>query len=824
MLIKEATRDSWGWSAADRLTQDLHYIFRQMKRSPGFAAVAILTMALGLGATTAMFSIVNGVLLEPLKYRDPGSLYLARTLPSARARLKGDFPVDARHVEEWRARCRSCEAVSLIQFLELTLVGSGDPQRLPALSVSSNFFRTLGVSPALGRDFLPEEDRNFAAVILTDALWRSRFAADPFILGRAIQLNGESHTVVGIIPSDLHLPQGDQWGALFGPSVEPMIFRPSAWKTAPVSGNGTLNYTSVIRLKAGVRPEQATAELNALQAEFVRRFSLQTSTILIPLQQQITRGASSSLWLLLAAVGAVLLIVCVNVGNLMLVRTTSRYREAGIRLALGGSRGGLFALALKEALALVAIGGCLGLVFADAALKVFVATAPIGLPRLQEVQMDWRVWIFAGVAAAISTILCGLLPAWRLSRIEPQETLKAGSPNSTETGRKLRLGEVMVGIEVALSTVLLIVGGLLMLSFVRVMRVDKGFEVTRIVSQDVNFMSPKYTRGFRRIFVQETVDKLAQIPGVRFAGAINRLPLRGDDWLDDLRDPDQPASAIEHAAVANFRFVTSDYWRAMGIPLKRGRFLDGSDSNLPRAVISERTAEYLWPNQNPIGKRVRGAGGQKPSLEVVGVVGEVRSAGLEKNPPMIVYEHYWRMQPISMSFVLRTQVDSASVIGAVRSILSAADPDMAISPARTMEQIVEESVASRRFQMRLAVAFAISALLLASLGIYGVISFTVARRTQEMGIRIALGARNAQLVAMVVRQGMVPVVCGLASGLAAALFVCRLIASQLYGVAPNDPLTMSAVAALLTVIALGACWIPARRSTRIDPLSALRFE
>lgn len=363
-----------------------------------------------------------------------------------------------------------------------------------------------------------------------------------------------------------------------------------------------------------------------------------------------------------------------------------------------------------------------------------------------------------------------------------------------------------------------------MVSFFRVMRVDKGFDITRIVIQDVNFLSPKYARGMRRIFVQETVDKLARVPGVRFAGAINQLPLRGDDWVDGLRDPDRPGRPIEQAAVANFRFVTPDYWKTMGIPLKQGRFLDESDRNLPRAVISERIAEYLWPNQNPIGKRVRGTGFPKPALEVVGVAGEVRSAGLEQNPPMIVYEHYWRMQPIGMSFVLRSQADSASIIGAVRSILSAADPEMAISPARTMEQIVEESVSARRFQMNLAVAFAISALLLASLGIYGVISFTVARRTQEMGIRIALGARNTELVAMVVREGMIPVVCGLAVGLATALFVGTLITSQLYGVAPNDPLTMSVVAALLAVVAMGACWIPARRASRIDPLRALRFE
>jgi predicted permease len=825
LLIAEVTRDMWGWTALLRQVQDLKYVFRQMGRSPGFTAVAILTLALGLGATTAMFSIVNGVLLEPLKFREPGRLYLARTLPPARSKLTGDFPVNARHFHEWRTHCRSCEQVSLIGFSDLTLIGTGEPQRLPAFRVSFNFFNTLGAHPALGRDFLPEEELpgHFAEVILTDGLWRSRFAGDPSIIGRTIQLNGESHAVVGVMPPDLHLPSGSQWGRFFGPAEAPLIFRPLGFNASQVSGNGSLNYTSVIRLKPGVRPEQAIAELNALQAELVRQFKLETKTTLIPLQDQVTRGARSALWLLLATVGAVLLIVCVNVGNLMLVRTTSRSREAGVRLALGASRAGLFGLVLKEALVLVAIGGGLGLFFAYAGLKMFVAAAPVGLPRLEEVGMDWRVLIFAGLVVAVSTIVCGLFPAWRLARIEPHESLKPGL-TSTETGRKLRVREAMVSVEVALSTVLLIVGGLLMLSFFRLMRVEKGFDVTHVITQDVSFLSPKYARGFRRRFVEDLVAKLAQIPGVRYAAATNMLPLRGDDWTDGLRDPDHPDRPMENAAVANFYFTTPDYWKAMGIPLQRGRFLDASDSNLPRAVISARAAQYLWPNQNPIGKHVRGTGWPKPSLEVVGVVGEVRAGGLEREPPMMVYEHYWRMQPTGMSLVLRTQAHPTSIIAAMRAILSSADPEMAISQAKTMEQIVEATVADRKFQMYLAVAFAISALALASLGIYGVISFSVARRTPEMGIRIALGARGAQLVAMVVRQGMAPVVVGLAGGVIGALLVTRLIGSQLYGVAPNDPLTISAVAILLLAVAVCACWIPARRATRIDPLHALRFE
>jgi hypothetical protein len=332
VFIKEVTRGMWGWNGVERIAQDMKYALRQMVRSPGFSTVAILTLALGLGAITVMFSIVNGVLLEPLKYRDPGRLYLARTVPPANARFTGDFPVNARHYNEWRTHCLSCESVSLIQFQDLTLVGAGQPVKLAALDVSANFFKTLGVQPSIGRDFLPEEDiaGHFGEVILTDALWRSRFDSDPAVVGRAVRINGEVYTVVGVMPPDLHLPKGDEWGAYFGPASAPLIFRPgvSFFQGGRGRAVGNLNYTSVIRLRPGVPVSQGIGELNALLEEFAshNQLHLETRTTLIPLQQQVTRNARSALWLLLGTVGAVLLIVCVNVGNLMIVRTTSRYR------------------------------------------------------------------------------------------------------------------------------------------------------------------------------------------------------------------------------------------------------------------------------------------------------------------------------------------------------------------------------------------------------------------------------------------------------------------------------------------------------------------
>ncbi len=413
LLITEVTRDVWSWNWVERLGQDLRYIFRQLRRSPGFTAVAVLTLALGLGATTAMFSIVNGVLLEPLKYSDPGRLFLARTVPAPRYKITGDFPINARHFHEWREKCQSCQEVSLAEFADMTLSGAGQPEKLATLNISSNFFKTLDVQPVLGRDFLREEELpgHFGEVILTDQLWRTHFSSDHSVIGRNVQLNGETYTVVGVMPANLRLPKGDEWGTFFGPSESPLIFRPLGIDSARESSDGNLNFSSVIRTKPGVSGSAAAAELTALIEPFQRQNKSDLYISLTPMQQQVTRNARSALWLLLAAVGAVLLIVCVNVGNLMLVRTASRYREAGIRIALGATRSGLFGLVLKESLVMVALGGVFGLLLASLGLKLFVAAAPVGLPRLEEVTIDWRVLSFAGGAIAACSVICGLFSA-----------------------------------------------------------------------------------------------------------------------------------------------------------------------------------------------------------------------------------------------------------------------------------------------------------------------------------------------------------------------------------------------------------------------------
>ena len=831
LLIKEVTRDMWSWTAVERFIQDMKYTLRNLRRSLGFAAMAVLTLALGLGATTAMFSIVNGVLLQPMKYPDPGRLYMAQTIVAPRFHAVGPWPVNARHFHEWRKNGRSWEQIALVGRLSLTLRGSGEPERLAGFSVSSNFFRTLGVQPALGRDFLPEEELpgHFHVVILADSLWRTRFAADPSIVGRTIVLNGEPDLVIGVMPPSLRLPKGTEWGPVYTYLLPPAIFRPLGVDVSQDRASGNYNYGSIMRLRPGVQPQQAVAEMNALIADLVRQYHIESKPGITLMQEQVTAGVHSSLWLLLGTIGAVLLIVCVNIGNLMLVRTSGRYREAGLRMALGANRWHLFGIVLKEAVVLVAAGSALGLFLAYVGLKEFVAAAPVSLPRLDEVRMDWHVLTVAFSAMVLSALICGLAPAWRLSRIAPLDSLKSGSANTTESGRRLRFREAMASVEVALSTVLLIVGGLLMASFFRVLHTDQGFAVSRVIIQDFSLISPVYTDARKRSFIESALGKLGNIPGVDSASMINQIPLRGEGGVCGLRDPDRPLdprhpeAASNFAGLSNWRFVAPGYWKTMGIPLKRGRALDANDQNRRVAVVSERVARQLWPDEDPIGRHVLSCDNQPVPLSVVGVVGETRLTP-ERESLLMVYQPYWDTSIVAGSFVLRTHLDPVTVISALHETLRALDSELSIAPAQTMLQILDESVAPRRFETYLSMAFATVALFLASLGIYGIISFTVARRTPEIGIRTALGARPGQVAGMILREGMRPVFLGLAAGLACALFGGQILASQLFGVSPHDAGTISAVIVLLLLVAVCACLLPARRALRIDPVRALRRE
>jgi predicted permease len=823
---REACQDRRGIATLERLRRDGGYALRTLRRSPAFAAVAILTFAIGLGATTTMFSIVNGTLLAPLPYRDPGQLYLGRVTATAFARIASSFPINERIFHTWRTHCTACADVALVGGLGFTLTGTSDPERLAGLQVSSNFFRTLGVQPALGRDFRPEEELPGRArvVLLSDALWRSHFGADPAIVGRPIRIDGEPHEVIGVMGAEVSLPKGEQWGPLFAHDRPPLLFRPLGFDVSTIRDLGSFNYSSLVRLRSGISAPQGVAELNAEITGIAAQMELERfRAMLIPLRDQVTTGVRAPLWLLLGAVGAVWLIVCVNVGNLMLVRATSRHREASIRLALGASRSGLFGIVLSEAAIVVLAGAVLGTALASAAVKLLASWAPVGLPRIEEIRVDWRVLCFTIVAAAASTVLCGVLPAWRFAAAPPQPSLKTGTSQVTDTGPQRSLSQILVGVEVALSALLLVVGGLLIVSFVRVLRVDKGFEINHVITQGVSLILPQFREPAAQTrFIDAVLLKLESTPGVRAAGVTNQVPLHGEVWIDALSGDGRRAEDLRQTA--NFRFVSSGYWPAMGIRLTDGRLIEAIDRSRPVAVLSEKAARLLWPGMSPLGRHVHGGGPRKPLLEVVGVVADVREAGLTQESPAMVYEPYWTMPFPGPSFVLRTDAPVAAAASALRTIVHAIDPEIPLTPLQTMGQIVNDSVEVRKFQVYVAGAFAVSALLLAALGIYGVVSFTVARRTQELGVRMALGAPRAQLLRMVLGDGMQPVILGLLVGLGVALSAGRVIASQLYGVAPHDPAILGGVGMVLVLVALAACWVPARRATHIDPLQALRFE
>lgn len=542
-------------------------------------------------------------------------------------------------------------------------------------------------------------------------------------------------------------------------------------------------------------------------------------------------NSRTALWVLMAAVGAVLAIVCVNLGNLMLVRAGGRLRDAALRQALGASRAQLFRPMMTESLVLALAGGLLGVLLAYAGVQAIVSFAPADTPRLDEVQVDTATWLFAFLVTAGCGVLCGLWPAWRMSRSQPLDALKAGGRAATESGGRLRAREWLVGFEVALSTVLLVVAALLGVSFLRLTGVERGFAVDRILTANVNLPASRYPGDeAKKLFHQRMIEKLESLPGVKRAALVSALPLAGESWGDIVNKEGETGPLVQRPT-ANFRFVSSHYFEAMGIALRTGRAPTEADRSHKVAVISESVARKAWPNGDALGKRIKRTNDPAvASCEVIGVVADVRTVSLEKQPPMMVYVPYWDgayWQGAvwgNASFVLRTSQDASGMANAFRSAVRSMDPELPLAGVRTMGELMGESVGRRRFQTSLAGIFAVSAVLLACLGIYGVISYSVTRRTQEMGVRMALGAPAGGLALMVLRQGMKPVVAGLGMGVLGALWAGQLVGSLLFGVSARDPATISVVVVLLFGVAALACWGPARRASRVDPLVALHYE
>ncbi len=808
------------------LSHELRQAMRTLAREPGFTSLCVVMLALGIGANTAIFSIVDGVLLRALPYPEPERLVSLREIVPALAATYPTFPVSARHFVEWRQRSASFESISVLSTGTGSLTGVEQPERLQVARVSASIFETLGVQPRLGRGFMPGEDsegRDRVAVI-SDSLWKRRFQADPSILGKTILLDSVPCSIVGVLPARFQAPPITVLDS--GPTLpeKPEVFKPFVFSKDELGElMGNFNYPVIARLKPAVTREAAQAELNVIAGQLEKmageKVDLRASAT--SLRESLVVGTRRNLVVLFCAVAAVLLIVCVNLANIMLARAEKRGREWAIRTALGASRMRLIRHVLAETVLIALLGGILGVTIAAVSLHELTRLAPRDIPRLEEVRLDTPVLIFGLMVSVITGLLFGLAPAWRCTRTAPQAALKSGGRTSTGERQGARFRSMLVSVEVALSTVLLVLAALLGNSFMRIMHSEKGFRAPAVLAADLAIPKTKYQQPEQRNrFHEQVLDRLRSQPGVVTAAISTALPLTGETWVDAVWAPGDSRSPWERPMV-NVRFVSDDYFRTMGIPLNLGRTFTDDDRKRKVAIMSERVAETLWPGESAVGRKF--TRGDEQLYEVIGVCGDVK-ADPDKPPVAMVYRPYWDWAPSQVMLAVRAARDPRSVAAAIRAAVRSVDQDVPIPEMRTMQTILEESVARRRFNMMLSGIFAASALLLAALGIYGVVSYTVARRTNEVGIRMALGARPWQLRQMVLGQALLPVFAGLTLGVAAALGTGRIVESMLYEVGSQNPTIIILVVTLLATVAVAACWSPTQRATRVNPIEALRYE
>ncbi len=806
------------------MLNDFRYALRRLIKSPGFTAIAILTLALGIGACTAIFSVVNGVLLRPLAFPQPQQLvWLRETMPVFGP---DPLPVNAHHFQVWRERTTSFGGISIVDPRTSILSGVSQPEQLGHVEVSANFFELLGTPPVLGRSFLPGEETagREHVVVISDALWRRDFAADSAVVGRSILLNGSPHTIVGVLPADFHFPQTRERVGGRGPT-NPDIFTPKVFSSDElVDLLGRHNYGTIARLKPGITLQRAETELNGLAAQIVREAGQPNAilrAIVVPLREAIVGQSRRGLLVLFAAVTSVLLIACVNLMNFLLAQAERRQHESAVRQALGASRAQLLRAALVETLLVALAGGLLGIAVAHDGLAFLLRYAPVDLPRLAGVHVDPGVLLFALAVTLVTGLLFGLAPAWHLASGDPQQALSTSSRTVVGGVRSRRWSDTLVAAEVALSVVLLALAALLGGSFARLLRAEQGFRAPTVLTGKVVIPLAKYSEDKQRLaFFEQVIDRLSATPGITAAAAVNTLPLQGENWVDKAAVVGDPRPEGEKPNV-NVRFISPAYFQTMGLPLRAGRSFDAHDHDRKVIIISEQLARLLWPGLDPVGRRLERIPGEE--YEVIGVAGDVRVSA-ERAPVPTAYRPYWDWPMLGMVVAARAAGDARAAGSAIRAAIQSVDRDVPIPAFHTMDDILGESVAQERFQMLLAGSFAAAALLLTALGIYGVVAYSVARRQKELGLRIAFGATREAILGLVLRHGMRPVLFGLTVGLATALAGGRVLNSLLFETRASDPVTLATVTAALTLIALAACYLPGRRATRVNPVEALHAE
>lgn len=810
------------------ILHDVRYALRMLTKNPGFTIVAVLTLALGIGTTTAIFSMVNCTILQPLAFPESDRLVCLREVILEVVDKYPTVPVSARHFVEWQDRCQSFESISIIDPDTANLTKQEEPERLKLIRASTNLFDTLGIQAVQGRCFIKEEGQEGQnnVVVISHGFWRRKFGGDSSIVGHTISLDNQSHTVIGVLPEKFRFPNMRTFDLVgTGPDGQPDVYTPKVFSENELKQvMGMFNYGAVARLKHGVTQEAALVELNGVAAQLIEMATEKMSLrgFIIPLKESIIAQSRRGLFVLLGAIGAVLLIACLNLAILILARTEQRSFESAVRKALGAGRMRLLRQSLTEMVIIALLGGMLGILLAGILLGTLVKIAPADIPRLDEVQINSSVLLFALSITMLTALLFGFLPAWRMANTHPENVLRAGGRSATTTSRRLNLRSVLVTTEVGFGVILLMLAGLLFGSFMHIINADKGYQANTVLAVDLTLPRSTYSdRETRENFFRQLLDNLSSTPGVKSTALVNALPLTGETWVDLVWTPDEVRPVAERPST-NVRFISQDYFKTMGIPLHAGRIFDERDKERKVAVISERLAQKLWPQETMAVGRVF-VTNETVEYEVIGVVGDVR-ANIDKAPAAIFYRPYWDTGRTEAIIVAQTQGDPYSIAGPVKSIIHDLDADMPIPTMRTMHEVLDDSVAQQRFQMMLASAFAASALLLAALGIYGVLSYSVAQRTREIGIRLAFGAPQINILGMVIRQGMIPVMIGAVTGLITSLALGRLLASLLYELSPYDPLTITAVTFILLVVAFTTCLLPARRAAGTDPMEAIRYE
>jgi predicted permease len=813
------------------LWQDLRYGAHMLLKTPSFTAVALLTLALGIGANSAIFSVVNSLLLHPLPYRDSDQLAIIWT-HSPGANVEQDWPSPGQY-SAIKAGTTVFEDIAIIRGGSLNVGEVSTPQRVGAMFASSNLYSILGAHAVLGRVFLPAEDtpKQTPTVVLSHAFWQREFGGDKNVLDKTLMLNGEKSIIVGVMPADFSL----NYEVI--PTVnsvpQPDIFLPLPLSTQQMQSQGDENYNLLARLKPGATIAQAQSELNLtvtrLAGQFPQRYPASRGFrfSIKPLLEQVVGDIRRSLFMLLAAVSCVLLIACANVANLLLTRAAAREKEIAIRSALGAARMRLIRQLLTESVLLSFISAVLGLVLAYWTLDALRWLSPQNIPRLPSIRMDGRVLAFTTAVALLTGILFGMVPALRSSRLNLGETLKEGARNLI-SGRHQRLRSTLVVAELALSLVLLISAGLLIRSLVRVQKVNPGFDPKNVLAMRLSVSGTSYQGDRRGIFYDELLQKVRRLPGVESASTAGILPLSGSISWGDITIEGYDASSGQAAIQADQRTASTDYFETMKIPLVAGRFFNQQDTKDSQKVVivDEKMARTYWPNGGPIGRRLKtgGADSTDPWLTVVGIVGSVKQYDLETDSRVALYFPSQQASEGTRYLVVRTTVPPLTLSSAIAAEVKAMDPNIPIFELKTMDQWLYESLARRRFAMLALGLFAALALLLALVGIYGVMSYSVAQRTSELGIRLALGAQPADVLRLILAHGLTLVLYGVALGTAASFVVTRLLASLLFGIKATDLVTFGVVSGTLICVALLACFIPARRATKVDPLVALRYE